>query len=199
MILRAAFIFPQILMNNDRKDASKNDLLGSLSPVHGLIGRQDRLDDIVVTRAATNVALQLSPHSRLIKVPPMTPNHIRCRHDHARRAKPALKPVVLIKGHLNGMKISPVGHPLNRAYIRPIRLGGEHRASLHRLAIHMHNTRPALRRITPNMRPRKVQIFPQKINQQRPTLNSPSNSLTINNHTHNISNTLATTNNHRYT
>lgn len=76
-----------------------------------------------------------------------------------------------------------IRHPLNRRNLRPVSSRRQHVARLNRIPVHMNNTRPALTRVAPNMRPRKSQMLTQKINKQSATLNIPAHTSTVNNQT----------------
>ncbi len=133
--------------------------------------RHHRLDDVVVARAAADIAFQIMPNLGLAGLRVLLQKRRR-RHHHPRRAEPALQPVIILKRLLNSPQ-GPIriGHPLDRRDLGAVQFLRKHRARLHRRPIHMHNTRPTLRRVTPNMRPRQLQMLPQQLNQQRPTLN----------------------------
>ena len=141
--------------------------------------RKNGLHDVMIPGAAANIALKVIAHLLLARLGVLLQKRRR-RHHHARRAEPALKPVMLLKRRLNHTQ-RPIRPrlTLNRRNSAALRLSREHRARLHRNAVNMNNTGSALRGVTPNMRPRHPQTVTQKSRQQRPTLNSPRYQTTV--------------------
>src|SRR5262245_41533 len=75
-----------------------------LSRRHGLGGVLDGLDDVVVSRAAAEIALELVADLLLrgLRIPL---EELGRRHDHAGCAEATLQPVLLPEGVLDGMEV----------------------------------------------------------------------------------------------
>src|SRR5262245_59229231 len=72
----------------------------------------DRLDDVVVTGAATEVALEEVADLGLART--LVPlEELVGRHDHPGRAEAALEPVLLPEGVLDRMELPVLGEPLD--------------------------------------------------------------------------------------
>src|SRR4030081_849638 len=118
---------------------------------HHLGGRLDRLDDVVVAGAATEVALE--PHSDLLlRRVGVALEELSRRHDHAGCAEPTLEAVLVPEGLLQGMKRRSLGEALDRGDLRPIGLNREDGAGLHAVAVEFDGARPAIAGVTANMR-----------------------------------------------
>src|SRR5207249_7573034 len=118
----------------------------SLLSGHVFGGPLDRLDDIVVARAATEVALELVPDLvfRRLRV---AFEHLVGGHDHARRAEAALEPVLLPEALLDRVQLAVLRETLDCQDGRTVGLDREHRARLHRLAAEEDRARAALARV----------------------------------------------------
>src|SRR5260370_21716954 len=105
-------------------------------------GGQRGPDDVVVAGTPAQVAFQARPHLFLGGLRVL----LEQRHDghhHARRAEPALQPVLLVARALHGVHLAVPGEPLNRGDRVPAGLGGEHRARLDGFAVEQHCAGPA--------------------------------------------------------
>src|SRR5487761_368453 len=78
------------------------------SGAHGLGRHDDGLHDVLVTRAAAQVALQAGA-DLLVGGMRMVLDEIDRAHDHAGGAKAALQPVTRLEGSLHGMKRAIAG------------------------------------------------------------------------------------------
>src|SRR5262249_61240278 len=82
--------------------------------------RRDRLDDVVIASAATDVALELLPDRRLIRFAKAA-RDVERDHHHSRGAVAALKRMVLPKGRLHGMEwLARRGNGLGGGVWRPL-------------------------------------------------------------------------------
>src|SRR5712672_2500667 len=80
-----------------------------------------RFDDVLVSGASTQVARYSPPYFLLAR--PWIPFQERAsRHDHTRRAEPALKPVLLLKSFLQRMEFTVIGHAFDGPNLATIRL-----------------------------------------------------------------------------
>ncbi len=87
--------------------------------------------------------------------------------DHAGRAEPALKPVVLAKGLLQRMEaaVGP-GNSLDGHDFRVVRLGHEHGAGLDRLAVEINGAGPAVAGVAADMRAGQRKLLAQQMDEQ---------------------------------
>src|SRR5262249_55240701 len=131
----------------------------------------NRLDDVVIACAATDVALELFSNGRLVRLT-ASAYDIERHHHHAGRAVAALKRVMLPERRLHWMEWSPGwGQPLDGCDHRALTLQREHRARLHRQTVHMHDTGSALRGVATDVCARQAELFPEKVNEHRASLN----------------------------
>src|ERR1700736_5493150 len=93
-----------------------------------------RLDDVLVSRAPAHIARN-SPPNFLLAWARILFQERASRHDHARRAEAALKPVRLLESFLQRMEFAVVGHAFNGSNLATIRLHGKQGTGLHRPAI----------------------------------------------------------------
>src|SRR2546430_2484104 len=114
--------------------ATMTVLPSGLRAAHLAGGIQDRLDDVLVTGAPAEVPLEGLAHLRLRRRRVLL-QVARGRHQHARRAVPALQAVVPMEGVLQRVQ-GPVGagQSFDRRDLAAVRLDGQERAGLHRLA-----------------------------------------------------------------
>ena len=125
----------------------------------------DRGDDVLVAGAAAEVALDGVADLVIggIRGPPQ---EVGSGHDHPRGAEPALEAVVLPERGLERMEPIGRGHALDRRDRGAVRLDGEHRAGLDRLAVDGHGARAALRGIAGDVGPGQVQVLAEELDQQ---------------------------------
>src|SRR5262245_9323704 len=79
---------------------------------HLLGGVLDGLDDVVIAGAPAEVALEPVPDLTLARLR-IALEQLRRRHDHARSAESALKPVLLPEPLLDRMELAIGGHALD--------------------------------------------------------------------------------------
>jgi hypothetical protein len=79
-------------------------------------------------------------------------------HDLPWRAKPALKPIALHKGLLNGMQLPTLCHAFDRRYFAPLRHGRQSQAGKHPLSIDMNRARAASSVIASLFRSSQIQM-----------------------------------------
>src|SRR5438552_15488133 len=70
---------------------------GALSCAHGAGPGGYRLDNVVITGAAAEIALEFLANRMLVEVVALAVHHVDRCHDHSGRAKSALQAVVLAK------------------------------------------------------------------------------------------------------
>src|SRR5208282_193322 len=106
---------------------------------HGRSGHLHCFHDVVVASTAADIAFKPGPYLSLCGIW-MFLQEVGRRHDHARRTEAALQPVRIAERGLQRMQTCPFREPFDGCDTRPILLYGKHRARLHRVAVHMHNT-----------------------------------------------------------
>ena len=145
----------------------------------GGTGAADRFHDVVVAGAAANVAFQVGAYLGLGWLGVFF-QQACCRHHHTGRAKSALQSMVVLEGLLDHIQRA-VGVCLafDGGHLSALSLNCEHCTRLHGLAVHMHNTSPALRRVTTYMCASQSQIVTQKRRQQRATLHGLGNGFSV--------------------
>ncbi len=132
-------------------------------------GGERGLDDVVVARAAAQVALQALAHLGLGRARVLGEEG-RQRHHHAGCAVAALQAVILAESLLDGVQLALVGHPLDRGDRRAVRLHGEHRAGLDRLPVDEHCARAARRRVAADVGAGEADHLAQIVHEQQARL-----------------------------
>src|SRR5712691_13051033 len=133
---------------------------------HVLSGPLDRLDDVVITRAPAEVALELVPDLLLARVR-IALEHLVDRHDHAGRAEAALEPVLLPEPLLDRVELAVLRQPFDRHDVGAVRLDGEEIAGLDGLAVHEDRARPALAGVTADVRPGEAHRLADVVHQEQ--------------------------------
>jgi hypothetical protein len=137
-----------------------------LSGAHAVATRFDGGDDVLVARAAADIAFeQLADLGigglRLLAA------QIHRTHHHAGRAEAALQAMALLEGRLHGVHGSVgSGHALYGLHLGALGLHGQHGAGLDGLAIDQHRAGSALAGIAAHMGARQAQLFTQRLHQQ---------------------------------
>src|SRR5262245_54009693 len=141
-------------------------LRGSCSR-HRLGAGGDRLHDVVVARAAADIALELLADRLVVEIAALAADHIDRGHDHAGRAETALQAVILAEGLLHRMQLAVLREPLDRGDVRALDLPGEDGAGLDRLAVDVDDACATLRGVAPHMGTSQTQALAQVLDQQR--------------------------------
>src|SRR5918995_5403334 len=129
-------------------------------------GVEDRLHDVVVAGAAAQVALEGLAHLLFRGIGVLVQIALRGHH-HARRAVPALQPVVAMKRFLDRMQLTVGRQALDRRDLAAVRLCGKKRARLHGLSIEQDRACAARGCVATDIRPREFQCLPEEIDEQR--------------------------------
>ena len=101
-----------------------------LSSRHFVGGVLYRLDDILVSGASAKIAGNSPANFLFARVRIFLQQRVS-RHDHSRRAEPALQPMLFFKAFLQRMEFAIVGHAFDGPDLATIRLDGKHGAGLH--------------------------------------------------------------------
>src|SRR3546814_871932 len=102
---------------------------GMVLPLHARGGRLDGLDDVVITRAAADVALQPLADLVFLGIGVLL-QKVHGGHHHARRAEAALQPVMLAEGRLPGVQPAVLRQPLDGGHLDRKRVGEGKRVSV---------------------------------------------------------------------
>src|SRR6266478_8396286 len=144
-------------------------MIVSLLPRHRLGGVLNGLDDIVVARAAAEVALELMANLVFRRLG-VALNELCRRHDHARGAEPALQAVLLPEAFLDGVELAVLGHPFDGPDLGAVGLHRQHGTGLHRLAVEMDGAGAALARVAPHVRAGQPRQLADEVDEQQPRL-----------------------------
>src|SRR3954447_25661795 len=140
---------------------------------HDASGLADREHDVVVARAAADVALDGVPDLVVGRVV-VAGQQVRGRHDHPRRAEPALQAVLLPERVLERVELAlRAGHALDRRDARPVGLDREHRAALHGVAVDVDRAGPALAGLAADVRAGQAQVVPDHLDEEPAWLDVP--------------------------
>src|SRR6516225_999694 len=140
----------------------------------------DCLDDVVIAGAAAEIAFELVPDGRIVEVMTLAVDNVDGGHDHAGGAIAALQPVMLAEGLLHGMQRSVgIGETFDGEHLRPLDLPDEYRARLHGLAVDVHDTGAALRRVAAHMGAGEPQVLAQELHQQRARIHITGDGFTV--------------------
>src|SRR5947207_4536823 len=133
-----------------------------LLPVRGVL---NGVDDVLIAGAAAEVALD--PLANLAlgwRWVVLQQRH--GRHDHPRRAVPALKPVLLPKAGLQRVKGAVRREPFDRGDRRSVGLDREDRARLRAPAVDEDGAGAALTGVAPDVRSGQTLLFAEKVNKE---------------------------------
>src|SRR5579859_1644408 len=101
-----------------------------------------------------------------------------------RCAVPALQSVAFRKCLLHRMQRAVLGKSLHRGNLAALRHRRKQSARLDRAPVQQHRARSAIRRVAPDVRPREIQVLPQKFHQQRARLDLRLPRLAVHPHLH---------------
>src|SRR6185369_7136080 len=137
-----------------------------LSP-HRLCALLHRLDDVLVAGASAQIAFELGTDRLFIRVR-MPLHQVDSGEHHAGRAESALQAVAVLERSLHRVQLAVSrGETFDGGYLRSIRLRGEDRARLDRIAIDQDGAGAALPGIATDMRSSQTQLVADEIDQQR--------------------------------
>ena len=128
-----------------------------------------RVDDVLIAGAAAEVAVQPVANLLLARLW-IVGQQVDRRQDHAGRAVAALQSMFLPEPFLQRMELPGLREPLDRRYVRAIRLDRKEGARLRAPSIHEHRTGPALTGVAPDVHAGQIELLPQKMHQQQPRL-----------------------------
>src|SRR4029078_20650 len=127
-------------------------------------GLLDRLDDVHVAGAATEVAADALPDLGFVGLRVLAEQPCRL-HDHPRRAEAALQAVLIPERLLERVERRLAGHPLDGLELATIRLAREHRAGLRALAIDVDGAGAAVARVAPDVGAGQPEVVAQEMDE----------------------------------
>ena len=136
-------------------------------------GATDGLDDVHVSRAATDVPRE-SPANLFFRWIGIVGEQREAAEHHPRRAEPALQAVLLFERLLDRMQLACADR-LHRRQLPPIGLDRQHRAGLDRHAVEQNRAGAAMARITTDMGTGQAQPLPDEMDEQQPRLDLGTN------------------------
>ena len=98
-------------------------------------------DDVLIAGATAEIAVERVADLLVARVRAAV-EQIDRRHDHARCAEAALKPVLLPETFLDRMELPVRRHPFDGLHLCALALDGQERAGLHRLTVQVDGTGP---------------------------------------------------------
>src|SRR5438552_7526988 len=128
-------------------------------------GLLDGIDDVRVAGAAAQVPAQ-SFGNLLAARDGARRQQVNARHDHARRAVAALQAMTIPESLLQRMQMTVARQAFDGGDVGAVRLHGEHRARLHRLAVDEDGTGAANARLAANVRPGQTARIAQIVHEQ---------------------------------
>src|SRR5215472_14015769 len=135
-------------------------LLCEIGLRHCLGAGGDRLDDVLITGAAAEIAFELLANDLFGEIVTLAVNHVDRGHDHARRAKAALQPVMLAEGFLHWMQRRAIRRePFDGLDLMAVGHHHEGGTGFDRLAVEMHDASATLRSVAADMGPGQTQVL----------------------------------------
>lgn len=134
---------------------------------HHLGRGKNSLDDIVVTRATANVALDTVADFTFTELSGAFMNQVDSAHDHARGTKPTLQTVTLPEHRLQGMKLATVTcEPFDGRDRAAVRLPCKHRTGFDGITVDVNHARAALAGVAPHMRSGQSKLITEQLDQK---------------------------------
>ena len=142
-------------------------------PPHCLCPGHHGLDDVVIARAAAQIAFQLVANGFFARIW-IALSQVDRTHDHARRAEAALQGMMFAEGFLHRVQFAVLGEAFDGDYLGTLRLRSEDGTGFYALAVDMDDAGAALAGIAANMGAGELKAFTQKLHQQRARFNVAS-------------------------
>ena len=132
----------------------------------GIRDRADRLDNVEISSAATEIAFQLMANRGLVGMAMAFEQIHRC-HDHAGRAEPALKRMMFLKCGLKRMQLAGLRQSFDCDNGIAIGLNREHGTALDGFVVQHHGTGAADRSLAADVRAGEAARFTQIVDQKQ--------------------------------
>ena len=138
----------------------------------------DRVHDVLITRAATEVPR--NPLANLLfRRLRVVVEQIDGGRVHARRAVAALQSVLLPEAFLQWVQLIALGQAFDRHDFGAVRLDREDRAGFGASAVDEHRAGAALTRIAADVRAGEVEVFAQEVDEEHAWLHVPFADLAV--------------------
>ena len=149
-----------------------------------MLGRPaDRAHDVLVARTAADRTGDRGADLLLAGIRVLVQEGAR-GHDHPRRAEPALERVALVEALLDGVKPAVDLEVLHRADLVALAHGGQHRARLDRLAVHLDHAGAAVGGVAAPVGARQAEGLAQEVHEQLPRLDLLGSPLPVDHYRH---------------
>src|SRR5690348_16672018 len=143
------------------------------------------LRDVVVARAAAQIAVALLADRVLVEVIAITAHDVERGHGHARRAVAALEAVMLAESLLHRVQLAArLGQTLDRGDLGALALKRERGAGFCSDAVDMHDAGAALGRVAADMRAGQPEVLAQELHQQGARLDFAGDGFPVHRHGH---------------
>src|SRR5665647_75647 len=130
------------------KKVTARALFGSLRHrSHGFRPGVNGLDDVMVARAAADIAFELFTDRLVVEVVALAAHDIDGGHDHAGRAEAALQTVMFAECRLHRMQLGAGGQALDGGDVRAVEAQRERGAGFHGASVDMNDATAALARV----------------------------------------------------
>src|ERR1700738_1286952 len=128
-----------------------------------------RLDDVLVARAAADVARDRPADLLLAGIGVLIQQRLGDQH-HPGSAEAALEPVLLFEARLYRVQLAARGEPFDGRHLAAIRLDGEERAGLDRRAVQQDRAGAAAGGVAADVGAGQPQGLPEEVDEQQPRL-----------------------------
>src|SRR5262249_6948721 len=132
----------------------------------------DGFDDVLISGAPAEIASQLLAQRRALEGDAVIGQRDGGEQE-PRRAVPALEGVRIAKCLLHGVQLAPPRETLNGRDRPAVRLGRQHQARLHRLAVEQYRARTTDTLLASDVSPVKLELVAQEVDQQATALDLP--------------------------
>src|SRR5689334_12924007 len=130
-----------------------------------LCGGFDRIDNLLITGAETEIAVELAPDHLSVRC--LIPaDHVDRGHDHSYRTETALQSVMLAKCSLYGVQLPNKSEAFDGGHCSAFRLAREDRAGLYGTSVDVNHTGAALAGVAADMCSREAKRLAKEIHEQ---------------------------------
>src|SRR2546421_123199 len=161
------------------KNAGRRLLFSRLRNLHASGRIEHRLDDVVVAGAAADVAFELVPDGRLVKLAAVAVHNIDRRHDHARGTVTALQAMIVAERRLHRVQFVAFCDAFDGSDVRVRGLAGQYGAGFYRPAVDMDDAGAALAGVAADMGAGQVQMVAQEMDEKGPVFDLSRDGLAV--------------------
>src|SRR5258708_28165113 len=148
------------------RDCKRAESNSASARAHLAGGGLHGLDDVVIARAAAEVALEAFADLLLARARVLL-EQAAGRHDHARRTEAALQTVLLPEALLHGVQLAVPGKALDGGHLAAVGLDREERAGLHRPSVEPYRAGAALAGVAAHVGAGEAQRFAEIKDEQQ--------------------------------